>query len=99
MMENKSTLAKLLAEEDIFVVHKKMGNRLPYPDFMFNFICVDIGALEGKELLLSEYYRLLRPFGTLVIGGTKGASDSLALANKPLADLVASSRDIDRKFH
>ena len=81
------------------VVHKKMGNRLPYPDFMFNFICVDIGALKGKELLLSEYYRLLRPFGTLVIGGTKGASDSLALAHKPLADLVASSRDIDRKFH
>jgi outer membrane protein assembly factor BamB len=81
------------------VVHKKMGNRLPYPDFMFNFICVDIGALKGKELLLSEYYRLLRPFGTLVIGGTKGASDSLALAHKPLADLVASSRDIERKFH
>ena len=35
----------------------------------------------------------------MVIGGTKGASDSLALAHKPLADLVASSRDIDRKFH
>ena len=81
------------------VVHKKLGNRLPYPDFMFNFICVDIGALKEKELLLSEYYRLLRPFGTLVIGGTKGESDSLALAHKPLADLVASSRDIDRKFH
>jgi len=81
------------------VVHKKMGNRLPYPDFMFNFICVDIGALKEKELLLSEYYRLLRPFGTLVIGGIKGESDSLALAHKPLADLVASSRDIDRKFH
>ena len=81
------------------VVHKKLGNRLPYPDFMFNFICVDSGALKGEKLLLSEYYRLLRPFGTLVIGGTKGASDSWALANKPLTDLVASSRDIDRKFH
>ena len=81
------------------VVHKKLGNRLPYPDFMFNFICVDIGALKGGKLLLSEYYRLLRPFGTLVIGGRKGASNSLALANKPLTDLVASSRDIDQKFH
>ena len=24
------------------VVHKKSGDQLPYPDFMFNFICVDI---------------------------------------------------------
>ena len=31
------------------VVHKKRGDRLPYPDFMFNFICVDIGASKrGK---------------------------------------------------
>ena len=79
------------------VVHKKPGNRLPYPDYMFNFICVDIGALKGKELLLSEYYRLLRPFGTLVIGDTKRASDSLTHPHKSLADLVANNRDIDRE--
>ena len=81
------------------VVHKKQGNQLPYPDFMFNLICVDIEALNGKEPLLSEYYRLLRPFGTLVIGGIMRTGDSLALLHKPLADLVANSQDIDRKFH
>jgi len=81
------------------VVHKKVGVQLPYPDFMFNFICVDIGALKGKEPLLSEYYRLLRPFGTLVLGGISGAGDSLALPKKRLKELVANGEDIDGKFH
>ncbi len=81
------------------VVHKKLRNQLPYPDFMFNFICVDIGALKEKKPLLSEYYRLLRPYGTLAIGGIMGPGDSLALLRKPLADLVANSQDIDQKHH
>ena len=81
------------------VVHKKVGVQLPYPDFMFNFICVDIGALKGKEPLLSEYYRLLRPFGTLVLGGISGAGDSLSLPKKRLKELVANGGDIDGKFH
>ncbi len=81
------------------VVHQKRGVQLPYPDFMFNFICVDIGALKGKAPPLNEYYRLLRPFGTLVLGGINGAGDSLTLPKTRLKKLVANGGDIDGKFH
>ena len=67
------------------VVHKKSGNQLPYPDFMFNFICVDINALKGAKPLLSEYYRLLRPFGTLAIGGKKRGERGIGACSQTIS--------------
>ena len=78
------------------VAHKKMQDKLPYPDLMFNFICVDISSLEvAMKLSFEDYFRLLRPFGTLVIGG----NNLLDQYRERLSDLVLNHPGYSLKHH
>ncbi len=75
------------------VAHKIMEGNLSYPDLMFNFICVDVSVLGEAKPVFKDYFRLLRPFGTLVIGGVN-LSDRY---RKKLSDLVSNSEGYSLK--
>ena len=86
---------KHLQYGDRIVVHKKVEDKLSYPDLMFNFVCIDVSELGSGELLLEEYLRVLRPFGTMVIGG----GDSIGKYHNKLSGMILNSEGFSLKSY